>query len=151
MVSLSTSVQALIDADPADVWRYVSNPANQDHWVDGMSESEIIGGEPIGRGTQIRAVYTYGGGSAPVEMTITDYREGRSVGIEALTGPFPFTALLSLERQGRQTLLTNQMTAGSDHFFTSLMFTLLRPLTKHMMTRQLRKELNQLKAILESD
>ena len=151
MVNLSASVQDMIDADPADVWRYVSNPVNQDEWVDGMSESEIVGDGPIGRGTQIRAVYTYGGGTAPVEMTITEFREGRAVGIEAVAGPFPFTALLTLERQGRQTQLTNAMTAGSDHFFTSLMFTLFRPLTKRMMTRQLRKELSQLKTILESD
>ena len=150
MVSISTSGSVTIARDTADVWAYVSDVTNQDHWVDGMSDSEIVGDGPIGRGTQIRGTYTYGGGSAPVLMTVTEFREGKRLAIDASEGPFPFSGLLSLERAGRETVVTNSMTAGSDHVMTSIMFTLLRPLTKMMMGRQLRKDLRQLKDILES-
>ncbi len=150
MVSLSTSVSIQVDREPHDVWNYVADVRNQDEWVDGMSDSELVGEGPIGRGAQIRGTYSYGGGSAPTVMTITEFREGKRLGIEATEGPFPFTGLLTLERAGSGTLVTNAMTAGSDHIMTSVMFTLLRPLTKMMMARQLRKELGQLKQILES-
>ena len=149
MVSLSASADITIDRDPVDVWNYVSDVTNQDHWVDGMSDSEVVGDGPIGRGTRIQAVYTYGGNDGPVEMTITEFREGRELAIEASQGPFPFTGRLSLQRSGSSTILTNSMKAGSDHIATSIMFILLRPLTRWMMTRQMRKELDQLKAILE--
>ena len=151
MVSLSTSAQITIEREPAEVWAYVADVTNQDHWVDGMSESEVVGDGPVGRGTQIRGTYTYGGGSAPTLITITEFREGRELAIEASEGPFPFTGRLTLERSGPTTIVTNAMTAGSDHIVTSIMFTLLRPLMKLMMGRQMRKELGQLKAILEAD
>jgi len=151
MVSLSASAQVTINREPADVWAYVSEVTNQDHWVDGMSDSEIVGNGPVGRGTQIRGVYTYGGNDGPVEMTITEFREGRELAIETSEGPFPFAGRLTLERSGTSTIVSNSMTAGSDHIVTSIMFLVLRPLTKWMMTRQLRKELGQLKAILEGD
>ena len=151
MVSLSTSAQITIDREPAEVWAYVSDVTNQDHWVDGMSDSVVVGDGPVGRGTQIRGTYTYGGGSSPTLITITEFREGRELAIEASEGPFPFTGRLTLERSGATTIVTNAMTAGSDHIVTSIMFTLLRPLMKRMMGRQLRKELGQLKAILEAD
>ena len=150
MVSISTSGSVTIARGTADVWAYVSDVTNQDHWVDGMSDSEIVGDGPIGRSTQIRGTYTYGGGSAPVLMTVTEFREGRRLAINASEGPFPFSGLLSLERAGGETVVTNSMTAGSDHIVTAIMFTLLRPLMKMMMGRQLRKELQQLKDILES-
>ena len=150
MVSIATSGSVMIARDTADVWAYVSDVTNQDHWVDGMSDSEIVGDGPIGRGTQIRGMYTYGGGSAPVLMTVTEFREGKRIAIDASEGPFLFSGLLSLERAGGETVVTNSMTAGSDHILTSIMFTLLRPLMKMMMGRQLRKELRQLKDILES-
>lgn len=150
MVSLSASAQIAINRDPAMVWAYVSDLTNQGAWVDGMSDSEIVGDGPIGRGTQVRGVYSYGGGSAPVLMTITNFREGRTLSTEASEGPFPFASVLTLERSGSGASVTNAMTAGSDHIVTSIMFVVLRPLTKWMMTRQLRKELRQLKDILEA-
>lgn len=151
MVSLSTSAQVTIERSPAEVWAYVSDVTNQDHWVDGMSESEVVDDGPIGRGTRIRGVYSYGGGTALTVLTITEFREGRLLAIESSEGPFPFTGRLTLERSGSGTLVTNSMTAGSDHIVTSIMFTVLRPLMKLMMARQMRKELGQLKAILEVD
>ncbi|MXV80679.1 MAG: hypothetical protein F4007_08500 [Chloroflexi bacterium] len=151
MVSLSASAQVTINREPTDVWAYVSDVTNQDHWVDGMSDSEVVGNGPVSRGTQIRGVYTYGGNDGPVEMTVTEFREGRELAIETSEGPFPFTGRLTLERSGPSTIVTNSMTAGSDHVVTSIMFTVLRPLMKMMMGRQMRKELDQLKAILERD
>ena len=151
MVSLSTSATIEIERAPAEVWAYVSDVTNQDYWVDGMSESEVVSDGAVGRGTQIRGTYTYGGGSAPVLITITEFREGRQLSIDASEGPFPFSGTLRLERSGSSTTVTNSMSAGSDHIFTSIMFTVFRPLTKLMMGRQLKKELGQLKAILESN
>lgn len=150
MVSMSASAEVTIARDPADVWGYVSDVTNQDQWVDAMSDSEVISEGPVGRGTQIRGMFTYRGDSGPVVMTITEFREGRQLGIKSNEGPFPFTGQLTLERAGQGTLLTNSMTAGSDHIVTSIMFTVLRPLMKMLMSRQTKKELEQLKSILES-
>ncbi len=151
MVNLSATAQITIERDPADVWAYVSDVRNQDHWVDGMSDSEVPGDGPIGAGTEIRGTYSFEGRSTPLTLKITEFNEGRSLGIESSDGPFPMTGLLTLQRSDSGTIVTNAMTAGSDHIVTSIMFTLLRPLSKMMFRRQLRKELGQLKEILEGD
>ena len=149
MVSLSTQATVTIACSREDVWAYVSDVTNQDHWVDGMSDSEIVGDGPVGPGTEIRGTYTFESQSGPISITVIEFHEGRRLGIEGSDGPFPFRGLLTLERVADGTSVTNAMTAGSDHIVTSIMFTLLRPLAKLMFTRQLRKELRQLKAILE--
>ena len=151
MASLSVSVSDVINRDAGDVWEFVSDPRNQDQWVDGMSNSQIVGDGPIGRGTQIRGTYSFEGNVNDLTLTITEFREARVVAIESSDGPFPFTGRLSLERQGPATLVSNVMTVGSDSAFTSVMFTLLRPLSKWFFKRQVSKELRQLKAILEGD
>ena len=151
MVSISTSAEIEIARPIEDVWAYVSDVRNQDAWVDGMSESELVEGEEVRRGSQIRAVYTYGGGRGPVAMTVTDFRPPRRIAIEASEGPFPFTGALDLNRRGSAaTQIKNTMTAGSDHPFTSFMFRVLPFIVRPLMTKQLRKELTQLKTILET-
>ena len=152
MASLSASVELQIERPIEDIWAYVSDVRNQDAWVDGMSESQLVGdSEQVRRGSQIRAVYSYGGGTAPVAMTVTEFRAPRLIAIETSDGPFPFTGRLELDRRGSSaTLVRNSMTAGSDHIFTTLMFRFLPFITRPLMTKQLRKELTQLKTILES-
>ena len=115
-----------------------------------MSNSALVEGETVSRGSQIRGVYSYGGGTAPVTMTVTEFRAPRIIAIETSDGPFPFTGTLQLDRRGSSaTLVRNSMTAGSDHIFTTIMFRFLPFITRPLMTKQLRKELAQLKTILE--
>ncbi len=150
MASLSASVELQIERPIEDVWAYVSDVRNQDHWVDGMSNSALVEGETVNRGSQIRGVYSYGGGTAPVTMTVAEFRAPRIIAIETSDGPFPFTGTLQLDRRGSSaTLVRNSMTAGSDHIFTTIMFRFLPFITRPLMTKQLRKELTQLKTILE--
>ena len=150
MASLSASVELQIERPIEDVWAYVSDVRNQDHWVDGMSNSALVEGETVRRGSQIRGVYSYGGGTAPVTMTVAEFRAPRIIAIETSDGPFPFTGTLQLDRRGSSaTLVRNSMTAGSDHIFTTIMFRFLPFITRPLMTKQLRKELAQLKTILE--
>ena len=150
MVSISASAELEIARPIEEVWAYVSDVRHQDAWVDGMSESELVGAGEVRRGSEIRGVYTYGGGSAPVTMTVTEFRAPRLLAFEAAEGPFPFRGALELDRRGSSaTYVRNTMTAGSDHVFTTLMFRLLPFVVRPMMAKQLRKELGQLKAILE--
>lgn len=149
MVSLSTSAEIVVDRSPGAIWPYVSNPCNQDEWVDGMRDSAIEGGEPPGLGTVIRGTYIGGGRPGPVAMRITAFETERRLATDAFEGPFAFQSELTLAREGSGARLRNSMTVESDHWVTALMFSVLRPLTKSLFTRQLRKELAQLKAILE--
>lgn len=151
MVSLNASATVLIDRPLEGVWAFVSDITNQDLWVDGMSETELVGGGELRRGSEIRGVYTYSGGSAPIVMTVVELRPPHRLVTNASEGPFPFVAELSLRRRRGATEVVNQLTAGSDHLATSFMFRFLPFIFRPIMARQLRKELTQLRALLEQD
>jgi len=151
MASLTAFAQTTIERPIEDVWAFASHVPNMEQWVDGLSETELVGGDPVRNGSVVRGRYSYGGGSAPVAMTVTEFRPPRSLATDAREGPFPFTGRLELARRGpRATEVTNTLRAGSDHIFTAFMFRCLPFIVRPMMARQLRKELAQLKAILEA-
>ncbi len=149
MVSLTASARVRIERPIEEVWAFASHVPNMEQWVDGMSETELIGGGEVGRGSEICGVYTYGGGSAPVLIRVTAFQPPRRMVTDAQEGPFPFVGELELVRLGGGTEVTNTLSAGSDHIVTTVMFRLLPFIVRPMMAKQLRKELGQLKAILE--
>ncbi len=149
MVSLTASARVQIERPIEEVWAFASHVPNMEQWVDGMSETELIGAGEVGRGSELRGVYTYGGGSAPVLMRVTEFQPPRRMVTDAQEGPFPFVGELELVRRDGGTEVTNTLSAGSDHIVTTLMFRLLPFIVRPMMAKQLRKELGQLKAILE--
>lgn len=51
---------------------------------------------------------------------------------------------------GGGTRVTNAIEPGADGWFTTVLFTVGRPLVRWMMERRLRDELDALKAIIES-
>ena len=150
MATLSATAETVIERRPDAVWAYVGDPCNQDEWVDGMSGSEIEGDGPPGVGTVIRGSYKGGAGQGPVALRITAFEPERRLAIEGFEGLFLFTGDLTLAREGDGTRVRNSMTAESDHWFTAVMFVGLRPLMSRLFRRQMRKELRQLKAILEA-
>ena len=150
MVDLSATAETLIACRPDAVWEYVRDPSNQDEWVDGMSDSKIEGDGPPGVGTVIRGFYEGGAGKGPVALRITAFEPERQLAIEGFEGLFLFTGELTLEREADGTRVRNSMTAESDHWFTTVMFVALRPVMARLFRRQMRKELRQLKAILEA-
>lgn len=149
MISLTAKAETTIARPIDDVWAFVGNPINQDQWVDGMSNSSLVDEGEIGVGTRLQGVYSFEGRTSPLLITITEYVPQRRLGIESEDGPFPFSGLFTLQPAGDDTAVTNQMTAGSDSRFTSVFFTVFRPVAGWLFRRQLQKELGQLKAILE--
>ena len=150
MADLSASAETLIARRPDAIWPYVGNPCNQDEWVDGMRDSEIEGGGEPGAGAVIRGAYKGGAGQGPVALRITAFEPERRLATEAFEGLFPFKGELTLEREADGTRVRNSMTVESYHWSTAVTFVVLRPLMARLFRRQMRKDLAQLKAILEA-
>ena len=68
----------------------------------------------------------------------------------AIQFAFPFEGTLELEETEGGTRVRNTITAGSDSGFTTFMFTVLAPLCRRMMRKQLAKELDRLAVGLPS-
>ena len=150
MVDLSASAETLIARRPDAIWPYVGDPCNQDEWVDGMQDLKIEGDGPPGAGTVIRGAYKGGAGQGPVALRITAFEPEQRLATEGFEGLFLFSGELTLASEGDGTRVRNAMTTESGHWATAVMFVALRPLMAWCFRRQMRKDLVQLKAILEA-
>lgn len=133
-----------------DVWNFVAEPANMDAWVNGVSGAHLTGAGLMGPGAKIASKYTYGGKTYDIEYEVMAFEPPRRMAIEALEGPFPFRGQIDLAEAAAGTRMGNTITAGSDSWMTSVMFAAGGPALRWMMRRQLRKELRELKGLLEN-
>ena len=138
-----------IDRPVEDVFEYVSDPHNMEAWVVGVSDVTLVDEDPSRVGARFESDYTYGGRTVRMAYEVTAYDPPERYATRG-EGPFPFSGELELEATPSGTRVTNRIDAASDGLFTSLMFTLLRPVARRMMARRLREELESLRSQLES-
>lgn len=123
---------------------------NLEKWVDGMSDVRPTSGGEFGVGSTYAATYACGGRPGPIECEVTEFVPMRTQTIRSTKGPFPFEGTLELEETEGGTRVRNTITAGSDSGFKTFMFTVLAPLCRRMMRKQLAKELDCLKDEMEA-
>lgn len=84
-----------------------------------------------------------------MRVEVTAIEPDARIEMVAREGPFPFRGELTLEDLGGRTRVTNAIEPGTDSWVTTALFTLLRPVMRWLMARQVRAELDGLKEILE--
>lgn len=138
-----------IDRDQNEVFEYVSNPINMAQWVDGLSDIRLTSNGGVNKGTTFESKYTYGAGTYDMQFEVTYFDAPRRFGTKSEEGPFPFNALLVMQKDPKGTVIDSTIEVGADGVFTKVMFTLLGPLMRRSMRKQLLKELRVLKSRLE--
>ena len=144
--SASIIIDKLIDA----VFAFAANVENMDKWVIGVTEPRRTSDGAFGVGSTFFSKYTYGGKTSDINYVVTAHEPPRRHAVKATSGPFPFEGTIDLEPAGNGTKITNTIDAGSDSTATSVIFFLCGPVLRVMMRKQLRKELEGLKQILEA-
>ncbi len=139
--------------DPiAEVFGFAADATNMDRWVTGVSERELTSDGEYGVGTTLRSKYTYGGRTHEITYEVMEYDPPRRHAMKSTSGPFPFVSTLDLGVAGEGgNRVANTIRAGSDQWFTSVMFVTMAPFLRMMMRRQLRRELSALKEVLEAE
>ena len=147
---MEATATILIRRDQEDVFRFVSDPVNMGSWVEGIMDPVITSGGEFGRGSTFESEYTYGGRSHHIRFVVTNYDPPRCFGTRSDEGPFPFRGALFMQKDRDGTFVSNTIEAGPDGIGTQVMFTLFGPLLRRSMRKQLRKELEVLKGVLET-
>ena len=148
---MKATAETAIERPVQEVWDYVSDVANMDNWVDGVEGAHQVSEGSLGEGSVVESKYSYRGKTFDMVYEVIRYEPGRYLGMKSTEGPFPYDGLLELGEEGAQkTRVLNTIEVGTDSWFTSFMFTVLAPLMRSLMRRQLGKELSQLKGVLES-
>lgn len=146
---MDATVTILVKREVEDVFAFIADPLNQDQWVEGVSEPHVTTDGEMGKGSTYGFKYTYGGGTHDVISEICLYDPPKAFGVRSREGPFPFRGMITLVKDREGTLVSNTIDAESDGLFTSFVFAVFSPLMRRTMRKQLWKELEVLKGILE--
>ena len=104
MVQATFKITAVLDTPIEDVWAFVSDVTNQDHWVAGMSGSAVVGGGAIGVGSEVTGTSRFRGQDDTVIVEVTEFEPPRRVSWRATSGgAFPFITQIVLTAQGEHT------------------------------------------------
>jgi uncharacterized protein YndB with AHSA1/START domain len=147
---LKASVDIVLDKPIAEVFAFVTDIKNMERWVSGVTEPRHTSETAFGTGSTFTSKYAYGGKTYDITYVVTQYEPPVRYGTESTSEPFPFQSLIELESTGDSTKLTNTISAVLDSKAKTVVYTLLGPLMRGMMKKQLRAELVTLKTALEA-
>ncbi len=152
MVQATFKISAVLDTPIEDVWAFVSDVTNQDHWVVGMSGSAVVGGGAIGVGSEVMGTSRFRGRDDTLTVEVTEFDPPRRVSWRSTSGgAFPFITQIVLTAQGEQaTRFAYDVTAISNSMASALMMGPLRPLMGLISNRMLREEVADLRAALDA-
>ncbi len=146
---MKAAASAVIDKPIEEVFAFVANAENMARWVVGVAEPKWTSNGVRGVGATFASKYTYAGNTHHLTYEVTAHDPPSCYAVKATSGPFPFEGLLELEPVGGKTKITNTIDAGADGAATRVIFVLFGPLLRILMRKQLRKELEGLKVLLE--
>ena len=145
MVEWTSEITAVFDQPIEQVWDYVSDVRNQDHWVVDMSDSSVVGGGEIGLGAEVIGSV---GGKERVTATITVFDAPERVCWEAPEAKIAYRTEIRLRPEGEGTRFHYAVTITSQGALQALIFGPLRPLANLKARGMLRQEIVHLRAAL---
>ena len=128
-----------------DVFTYLAEPKNSLQWERGIEVNELTSEGPMGVGSKGRRVETYMGREEYV-WEVTGWKPNELIGIKAESDSFIGEAEWRTEPTDGGTRLTYRFVGN----VKKTLFKLFMPLMLPMFKRQVRKDYQKLKEILES-
>lgn len=142
------SIEADFDCALDHLWSYVSHVPNQDHWVFGMSNSEVVGGDEIGVGSEIVGTSTEQDKALRVTMVVKEYDAPNRVSWENTDGHTPFVTVITCSGDDRTSRMRYEVTLFPRSLLMKVMMGPLRPLGGLVANKMLREEMSHLRRAL---
>lgn len=142
------SIEADFDCSLDRLWAFVSHVPNQDHWIFGMSDSEVVGGGAIGVGSEIVGTSTERGKSLRATMLINEFEPPSRVSWQNTDGHTPFLTVINCSGNDRSSRMRYEVTLYPKDPMMKLMMGPLKPLGSLVANRMLKDEISQLREAL---
>ena len=144
------SIEADFDCSLDQLWSFVSHVPNQDHWVFGMSDSEVVGGGELTVGSEIVGTSTERGNSLRVTMVVKEFDPPSRVSWENTDGHTPFVTVITCSGDESSSRMKYHVTLYPSALLMKLVMGPLRPLGAIVANRMLREEIAHLREALAS-
>ncbi len=149
MVTAKFGIDASFDHSLDQLWDFVSYVPNQDHWVYGMSDSEIVDGMEIGVGSEIMGTATEGRRSARITVVVKTFEPRRRIVWENTDGAVPFRTEIMVRGDERASRMRYEVTLFTRGLLWGLMMGPLRPIGNWIANKRLRDEIVHLREALD--
>jgi uncharacterized protein YndB with AHSA1/START domain len=140
-VDVTAEVQVRRPRD--EVAAYMTDPANDREWIGGLREARVVGGGPLTEGSRVARVASFMGRKVEYVNEITTLEPGRMLEMRSVKAPFPMQITYTFEDRDGGTLVRNHVRGGGG------LFSLGSPLFAPLVRRNVRKDLERLRELLE--
>ena len=127
-----------------EVFAFVTDPANNARWQDGLVESRMTSSGPMGVGAQVTDVRKFLGRDMDSKLEVTAFEPNKKFAQKVVKGPLPFEIILTLEPAGGGTRV-NLVAQGEPGGF----FKLAEGMVQKQLQNQLEGDAERLKKALE--
>ena len=142
------SIEADFECPLEQLWSFVSHVPNQDHWVFGMSSSEVKGGGEITVGSEIVGTSTERGDSRQVTMVVRAFDPPNRVSWENTDGFTPFETVIECSGDERSSRMRYEVTLYPTSRMMRLMLGPLSIVGNLIANKMLRDEIIELRKAL---
>jgi len=145
-MSVDVVTEVVIERPPAVVAAYAADPSNAPDWYDNIDSVEWKTSPPLAVGSQVEFVARFLGRTLRYTYEFADFVPGERVVMRTRQGPFPMETTYLWEPASEGATRMTLRNRGEPAGFAASM----APLMKPAMRRANRKDLANLKVILES-
>lgn len=128
-----------------EVFAFVTNPANNARWQEGLVESRMASSGPIEVGAQMIDVRKFLGRDMESKLEVTAFEPNKKFAQKVISGPLPFEIIMAFEGVGNTTKL-DLLAQGEPGGF----FKLAEGMVQKQLQSQLEGDAERLKKALES-
>lgn len=143
-MGVEVTEQTMIASSPEAVAAFAMDPANDARWIVALTSVRKLTDDPVGPGTQVERVAAFLGREMTYVNEIVEYEPPRRLAMRSVKAPFPMTVLYEFEPapEGTRARITTEGDASG-------FYRLATPLLSRMVARGVRRDLAELKALLE--
>jgi uncharacterized membrane protein len=123
---------------------YMSDPSNDPEWIGGLREARLLGEGPVREGSRVARVASFLGRRVEYVNEITTLEPGRVLEMRSVKAPFPMHITYTFEDRDGGTVVRNHVRGGGG------LFSLGSPLFAPAVKRNVRKDLERMRDVLEA-
>ncbi|MEW6582437.1 MAG: SRPBCC family protein [Actinomycetota bacterium] len=140
------TVETRVARPRPQVARLMMDPANDLAWIGALTRVEVLGGGPVGTGTQVLRVARFLGRTMEYVNEIVEYAPPARLAMRSVRAPFPMTVVYELAEDGDGTRVTIRTRGDAGGFYR-----LAAPLLSAAVRRSVAADLRRLKAAVEAE
>jgi Polyketide cyclase / dehydrase and lipid transport len=145
-MAIDITASETIDAARGRVADYVVDHRHDTAWIGGITESELLTGEPLTVGSDVRRVASFLGKRIHYVNRIVELEPGRRLAMRSVKAPFPMEVSYSFADAPNGGTVTSVRVRGEP----SAMYKIAEPLLARQVRRSVGKDLRVLREILET-